>query len=98
MEVMTVPAYEGPDDVPSLREICRTLADFREEFRTQMGQVVRKDVHAVEHDHLISRVSRLETSKDNEDKTKATMRNQYLFAVVSAGLSLAVTLIVAVVK
>lgn len=100
-----MPTYEGSDDVPTLRELARTLADFREEFRTQMGQMVRKDVHAVEHDAmgvkcqvLSDRIQRLEAMRLEDEKTKTSNRNSMYLSVLGAGLSLVVAIIVAVVK
>lgn len=89
--------YED-DDVPTLREVSRVLRDFRDEFRLQMGMMVRKDVHSVEHEALITRLVRLEAERDQEKKDRASMRNQFYVAVVTAILSLGVTLLVAAVK
>lgn len=99
-----MPAYDD-DDVPTLREVSRTLRDFRDEFRLQMGMMVRKDVHAVEHSALDirsqtieSRLSRMESERDGDKKDRTTIRNQYYFSVVGAVLSLVVALVVAAVK
>ena len=94
---MTVPPIDS-DDVPTLREVSRVLRDFRDEFRTQMGMMVRKDVHGVEHQALETRLGRLEAMYEADKKERATTRNQYYVALVTAGLSLVVTLIVAAVK
>jgi hypothetical protein len=101
---MTMAPYED-DDVPTLREVSRTLRDFRDEFRLQMSAMVRKDVHVVEHQNLDarhtvveSRVTRLEVDRDNDRKDKTTVRNQFYFSVVAAALSLIVAIIVSVVK
>jgi hypothetical protein len=101
---MTMAPYED-DDVPTLREVSRTLRDFRDEFRLQMSAMVRKDVHVVEHQNLDARhtvvegrVARLEVDRDNDRKDKTTVRNQFYFSVVAAALSLIVGIIVAVVK
>lgn len=102
---MTMAPYEGNDDVPTLRELARTLADFREEFRTQMGNMVRKDVHAVEHESLgtkclalSDRVNRLESMRTEDEKVKTSNRNQMYLSLFTAGLSLVVAFVVAVVK
>lgn len=89
--------YED-DDVPTLREMARTLRDFRDEFRNQMGMMVRKDVHAVEHENLMSRVVRIETAQVEQEKIRTATRNQYYLSLFGTGLSLAVALIVAAVK
>lgn len=97
MGVMTMAPYED-DDIPTLREVSRTLRDFRDEFRLQMGMMVRKDVHAVEHEGLNVRLARLEAERDQDRKDRTTIRNQYYFSVVGAVLSLVVALVVAAVK
>lgn len=96
--------YED-DDVPTLRELSRTLRDFRDEFRLQMNAMVRKDVHVVEHQNLDARhiametrLARLEQDRDNDRKDRTTIRNQYYFSVVGAVLSMVVALVVAAVK
>jgi hypothetical protein len=86
------------DDVPTLREVSRTLRDFRDEFRLQMGMMVRKDVHTVEHQGLETRLARLENERETDKKDRSAMRNQYYFSVVGAALSLVVALVVAAVK
>lgn len=86
------------DDTPTLREITRIVRDFREEFRLRMDQMVRRDVHSVEHEALNIRVARLEAERDAAVKEAAQRRNQYLLAVFAAGLSLTATIVVAWVK
>lgn len=93
------------DDVPTIKELFRTVMDFREEWRADKAQMVRKDVHAVEHEGLVARINRLETDLrkvetllENREKERTTLRNQYYFSVVGAILSLVVALVVAVVK
>lgn len=105
MDGMTVAPYESNDDVPTLRELARTLADFRDEFRVQMTQVVRKDVHTVEHESLgakcqvmSDRIARLEAMRLDDDKMKVSNRNQVYLSILGAGLSLVVAIVVAVVK
>lgn len=100
-----MPIYESSDDVPTLRELARTLSDFREEFRTQMGQMVRKDVHVVEHDAMTAkylaacdRITRLETMRTEDEKQKTSNRNAVYLSILGAGLSLVVTIMVAVVR
>lgn len=93
------------DDIPTLREVSRTLRDFRDEFRNQMGMMVRRDVHAAEHATLgekckvmEDRITKLEAGRDSDEKGKSSTRNQMLLSVMAAGLSLVVALIVATVK
>lgn len=100
-----MPAYEGSDDVPTLRELARTLSDFREEFRLQTGQMVRKDVHTVEHDAMTAkyqaacdRITKLEAMRVEDDKQKVSNRNAVYLCVLGSSLSLLVGIILAVVK
>lgn len=86
------------DDVPTLREVSRTLRDFRDEFRIQMGMMVRKDVHAVEHDALLTRLVRLEAERETEKKEQGANRNRFYFAILGAGLSLLTSIILVAVK
>lgn len=86
------------DDVPTLREVSRTLRDFRDEFRIQMGMMVRKDVHAVEHEALLTRLSRLEADRETEKKEQGANRNRFYFAILGAGLSLLTSIILVAVK
>lgn len=93
------------DDVPTIKELFRTIMDFREEWRLDKAQMVRKDVHQVEHEALLARLGRLEsdlkkleTEAAGKEKERTTLRNQYYFSVVGAVLSLIVALVVAVVK
>lgn len=93
------------DDAPTIKELFRTMMDFREEWRADKAQMVRKDVHQVEHESLLARLARaegdvkkLESSAEARDKERTTLRNQYYFSVVGAVLSLIVALVVAAVK
>lgn len=86
------------DDVPTLKEVSRVLRDFRDEFRNQMNAMVRKDVHTVEHESLITRLTRLEATHENAEKNKATTRNQFYLALFVAGLGLMSTIVMAVMR
>lgn len=99
-----MPAAEV-DDSPTIKELFRHFMDFREEWRADKAQMVRKDVHTVEHDALLARLARTEgdlsavkTLLEQRDKERATIRNQFYFSVVAAGLSLIVGFVLAVVK
>lgn len=83
------------DDVPTLRELARIIRDFRDESRLWMNQMVRKDVHAVEHEALNIRVARLEGERDAAVKEAAQRRNQFFLAMFGAGLSLVTSLALA---
>lgn len=92
-------------DIPTLKELSRIMMDFREEWRADKAQMVRKDVHQVEHESLLARLGRaegdlkrLEGMTEARDKERTTLRNQYYFSVVGAVLSLVVALVVGVVK
>ena len=93
------------DDSPTIKELFRHFMDFREEWRADKAQMVRKDVHTVEHDALLARLSRteadlkaLQLQGEVRDKERTTLRNQYYFSVVSAALALIVGFVLAVVK
>lgn len=106
-----MPAAEV-DDTPTIKELFRHFMDFREEWRADKAQMVRKDVHTVEHDALIARLARMDTEMARlegtlkevklelaaKEKERATIRNQYYFSVVGAVLSFVVAIVVAVVK
>jgi len=83
------------DDTPTLRELGRILRDFRDESRMLMGQMVRRDVHAVEHEALNIRVARLEGERDTAVKEAAQRRNQFYLAILAAGLSLVTSFVLA---
>ena|SRR5687768_8816826 len=104
MDGMTMAPIDT-DDVPTLREMARTLRDFRDEFRNQMSMMVRKDVHAVEHQGIADkckiledRLMKVESGRESDDKTRATTRNQYYLSLFGTALSLVVALVVAAVK
>lgn len=91
-----MPPYE--DDAPGNKELYRILCDFREEWRTSMGQLVRRDLYDVQREALSSRLLKLENDREAQVKLQATQRNQVYFAVFGAGLSFATALLVAAVK
>lgn len=93
------------DDSPTIKELFRHFVDFREEWRSDKAQMVRKDVHTVEHDALLARLARnerdltaMQLQGEVRDKERANLRNQFYFSVVAAGLSLIVGFVLAVVK
>lgn len=100
------------DDGPTMKELFRHFVDFREEYRADKAQMVRKDVHSVEHEALIARLARqdqeiidlkaghkeIRTELVAKEKERTTIRNQYYFSVVGAVLSFVVAVGVAVVK
>lgn len=72
--------------------------DFREEWRSDKAQMVRKDVHLVEHELLNGRVARLEQGRDHDEKSRAAQRNQYYVALFVAALGLGSAIVMAMVK
>lgn len=86
------------DDAPTLKELSRIMMDFREEWRSDKAQMVRKDVHLVEHALLDTRVLRLEQAYDNDSKTRVQQRNQFYLALFVGGLGLLSSVIMAVWK
>lgn len=59
----------------SIKEIARTIADFRLEFRGAIGQLVRADVYKAEQGATARRIEILEKDRDQaETDRKATHR------------------------
>lgn len=62
-------------DEMSLKEIARTLTDFRHEVRGQFGLLVRADVYRAEQAALTQRIVQLEKdSETNEADRRATRK------------------------
>jgi hypothetical protein len=83
----------SPDDDMSLREIARTLADFRQEFRTQIGQLLRADVYRAEQAALEVRITSLEKDRDLAESNAAGNRRLALGSVFTAIATIVVSLI-----
>lgn len=83
----------APDDEMSLREIARTLADFRMEFRSQVSQLLRTDVYRAEQAAMDIRVSGLEKDRDNAEASAAANRRLALSGVVTAVATLITSLL-----
>jgi hypothetical protein len=81
------------DDDMSLREIARTLADFRQEFRTQVLQLLRADVYRAEQAALEVRISGLEKDRDQAEQNAVANRRLALGAMLSAIGTIIVSLI-----
>jgi len=62
------------DDDMSLREIARTLSDFRSEFRSQVAQLVRADVYRAEQAADRARIAVLEKDAEREESERAAER------------------------
>lgn len=71
------------DDEMSLREIARTLADFRQEFRSQIGQLVRADVYRAEQAGMLQRIAQLEKDHETDDGDKRNTRRLAVAAILT---------------
>jgi len=80
MTVMT-PAHAYDDDMPTNREMYRTLCDFREEWRIQMTAFVRRDVYTAEQEALTRRVVLVEQAvaadRAEQVKERAALKTQF---------------------
>lgn len=81
------------DDDMSLREIARTLSDFRSEFRSQVTQLLRADVYRAEQAAMENRIVALEKDRDAADASANANRKLALGAVFSAVAMLVVALL-----
>jgi hypothetical protein len=84
-----------PDDDMSLREIARTLADFRNEFRNQISQLVRTDVYRAEQAADRSRIAALEKGAEREESDRSQDRRLVYGSFITAALSLVGSLLFA---
>jgi hypothetical protein len=76
-----------PDDDMSLREIARTLSDFRQEFRSQVAQLVRADVYRAEQAADRARIGTLEKAGERDESDRSADRRLVIGAFVTAALS-----------
>jgi len=83
------------EDDMSLREIARTLSDFRQEFRSQVAQLVRADVYRAEQAADRARVATLEKNAEREDSGRANDRRLVWGAIITAALSFVGSLLLA---
>lgn len=86
------------DDDMSLREIARTLADFRLEFRSQVAQLVRADVYRAELAAVVARIAALEKAAERDEADRTASQRQRTGAIIMAAASLVVALILAAVR
>lgn len=86
------------DDDMSLREIARTLSDFRQEFRSQVAQLVRTDVYRAELGALVARVDSLQKAAERDEAERAAKSRQLTGAIVMAAASLVVAIVMAALK
>lgn len=82
-----------PDDDMSLREIARTLSDFRQEFRSQVGQLLRADVYRAEQANVDNRLTALEKDRDAAEHSAAANRRLALGAVFTTVATLVTALL-----
>ena len=83
----------APDDDMSLREIARTLADFRLEFRSHLTQLLRADVYRAEQAAIDMRVAALEKDRDAAELGAAANRRLALGAVFTTVATLVAALL-----
>lgn len=83
------------DDDMSIREIGRTLADFRLEVRSQFAQLVRNDVYRAEQTALDARLSALEKANERDSQDRTESRRLVYGALVTAVASVIVSLVLA---
>lgn len=72
------------DDVPTVRELYRIMCDFRDEWRTKSEQLVRKDVHNVEHETLVARILVLEATVQRQDEDLRRMAEKRVLDLEAA--------------
>lgn len=107
---MTVPVYD--DEAPRLAEIGRAIGDFRNEFRSALSQMVRRDVYdanmqtiGVQMEALRSENARLNNEIDRESirltseiEKDRTERKTSRNIVYGAALSSIVSFVVVIVQ
>lgn len=62
------------DDDMSIREIARTLSDFRNEFRSQVQQLLRADLYRAEQAQVEHRLASLERDLERDEQERAASR------------------------
>lgn len=91
-----MPALDD-SDTPRLAEIARSLADFRQEFRNGLQDMVRKDVYQVSFTALESRVIGLEMRLREADAHGKSKSNLLYGTALTAGVSLLGWIVTAVI-
>ena len=87
-----------PDDEMSIREIARTIADFRQEFRSQIGQLLRADVYRAEQAAFELRLASLEKDRDSAESNAANTRRLAIGAVLTGVVTVVVALLLVALK
>lgn len=96
------------DDDMSIREIARTLSDFRNEFRSQVQQLLRADLYRAEQAQVEHRLAALEREREREaqewaanrareEQERAANRRLVIGAFMTSGLTFVAALILALV-
>lgn len=92
------------DDV-TLQEVARTLADMRQEFRTQLATLVRTDVYRAEQAAMSDRIKRVEVDMERAEGEKArevsekdSFRRMVVGSFLAAGGTFVVALIMFVIS
>jgi len=99
----------APDDDMSIREIARTLSDFRNEFRSQVQQLLRADLYRAEQAQVEHRLAALERDREREeqdrkaaqareDLERSSNRRLVIGAFLASALSFASALVLALVN
>jgi hypothetical protein len=86
------------DDEMSIREIARTIADFRQEFRSQIGQLLRADVYRAEQAAFELRIVSLEKDRDASEQNAANTRRIAIGAVLTGVITVVVGLLLVALK
>jgi len=83
------------NDDMSIREIARTIADFRSEFRSVVPQLLRSDVYRAEQVAMDLRIASLEKDRDAAEHRAESTRRIALTAGFGAIASLIGALLIA---
>ena len=83
------------DDEMTIREVGRTLADFRNEMRTALQQLVRADVYRAEQAAALARIAALEKAGERDEAERASTRRLLLGALITAAASVVTSLMLA---
>jgi hypothetical protein len=78
----------------TLGEIVRSLTDLREEIRALRAEHVRRDLYEAHRATFVAELARVERKVDTENESRTTGRRAATVAILGAGLSLLVQLIV----
>lgn len=88
---VTMPMHD--EDIPRLAEIVRSLTDFRHEFRTFTGEVVRKDVYSAHMTQIQMQIDILNKEHARMTEQREADRRQVRNAFMTAAGSIVVMVI-----